>query len=53
MLAVETNEQYKALQHEIDFAQQEIQGNTTRFWKPWSTPTPRLPREGRGGGAQG
>ncbi len=27
MLAVKTNEQYKALQHEIDFAQQEIQAN--------------------------
>jgi hypothetical protein len=27
MLAVKTNEQYKALQHEIDFAQQEIQSN--------------------------
>jgi len=26
MLAVKTKEQYKALQHEIDFAQQEIQG---------------------------
>jgi len=27
MLAVKTNEQYKALQHEIEFAQQEIQAN--------------------------
>src|ERR1700732_89725 len=31
MLAVKTNEQYKALQHEIDFAQQEIQGNDDKI----------------------
>ena len=31
MLAVKTNEQYKALQHEIDFAQQEIQGNEDKI----------------------
>ena len=31
MLAVKTNEQYKALQHEIDFAQQEIQSNDDKI----------------------
>ena len=31
MLAVKTNEQYKALQHEIDFAQQEIQTNDDKI----------------------
>ena len=31
MLAVKTNEQYKALQHEIEFAQQEIQSNEDKI----------------------
>ncbi len=31
MLAVKTNEQYKALQHEIDFSQQEIQSNDDKI----------------------
>ena len=31
-LAVKTNEQYKALLHEIQFAEQDIDPTKTRFW---------------------